>query len=174
MNKLFGLFLLCLMPCLVGWTFVGEVPAPSGGCTSDIVIAGEKLSAGDAYEILNDYIILSRYQATDTCTIDTLGISINNGSLANIRLAIYTDNSGSVGSLIAGSAESSTSGSTSAEFVEISISDTPITSGDYYWVVGCQRCIRSLLALFRQICQSVWGNAYSRRCTRFIATDIQA
>ncbi len=32
MNKLFGLLLLlCLMPGLVGWSFIGEVPAPSGG-----------------------------------------------------------------------------------------------------------------------------------------------
>ncbi len=31
MNKLFGLLLLCLIPGLVGWSFISEVPAPSGG-----------------------------------------------------------------------------------------------------------------------------------------------
>ena len=66
MNKLFGLLLLCLMPGLVGWSFISEVPAPSGGTEPNTFVGNETPTSVVAP---TNYNRCSLFSATNDLTV---------------------------------------------------------------------------------------------------------
>jgi hypothetical protein len=101
-------------------------PAPSGGST----IVGDSNVEGSNGGAYSNFIIGSRATVPQTCTTST--ISIYSGSSgANAKLAIYSDNSGALGSLLAQSSPIALG----AGWNTASLSSATLSGGSRVWLV---------------------------------------
>ena len=76
-----------------------------------------------------NYFVLSRFQAVGTADVVTFKLKASD--TGNVKVAIYSDNSGQPGSLL--SAVNTTT-AVVAGWNDITITSTPVVSGNYYWL----------------------------------------
>jgi hypothetical protein len=96
----------------------------SGGCGSDPV--GCTAGSRDYY-IAKNVPIWTRYAATSTTNITKINVICSGSGTA--KVAIYSDSSGSLGTLMQHGSNAVVAGLNS-----VTITSTPITTGTYYWL----------------------------------------
>ncbi|HEX3046488.1 MAG TPA: carbohydrate binding domain-containing protein [Bacillota bacterium] len=106
----------------------GPTPTPGG------VLGNNHAGNAGWYTISQDgkgYITACRFQAPSNMTVTKMNIYIS-GDTGNIKLAIYSDNAGSMGSFLMEAVEKT---STSWNWNSFNLTSAlPVTGGNYYWL----------------------------------------
>ena len=100
---------------------------------ADIKLLGNGDLSWDDHQY-HGYFELEKFQAVKSGTLKSIRVYLNGGS-GNVKVALYSDNSGSPNALLV-----SGSGACAPGWNTISVSDYSIILGTYYWIGHITDC----------------------------------